>query len=179
MIDERLVPIDDPHSNFNLAKQCFLDELLKKKSIQESQLHPYIHNRDYPNISLKQYADDLVRQGGFFDLAIVSVGEDGHVGALYPKHQSISDPARYFISMPDSPKPPKYRMSASLTLLKRCKRVILLFKGESKKEAFETFLLSHEPRDCPAALFKRVKDLTIITDLDIPSGTDVRMIEER
>ena len=42
MVDERLVPITNKKSNFWLAKQYFLNELLGKNIISSSNVHPFI-----------------------------------------------------------------------------------------------------------------------------------------
>lgn len=165
MVDERLVPLDHEDSNFRLAKQTFLADLLKAGELKEKNLHPFIYEGDVER-AIKEYDKDLDEQGGVFDVVLLSSGEDGHVGALFPNHHSLKDSSSRFISMTDSPKPPKDRVSASRKLLQRSEMLILLFYGESKREAFERYRDGDvSVWECPAKIALRVQNAYVLTDL--------------
>jgi len=72
-------------------------------------------------------------------------GEDGHVGALFPRHHSVEDRHHGFLVMHDSPKPPPGRMTASRSLLQTAGAAVVLFVGEAKREAYERF----DDETCP------------------------------
>ena len=98
----------------------------------------------------------------------MSSGEDGHVAALYPNHHSIRNDSDFFLSMRDSPKPPKDRMTMSRKLLTKSKIVILLFFGEIKEDAYRKFLDGNIDVDsCPAKLVLSIKDSYVLTNLDV------------
>ena len=52
MIDERLVSIEDPQSNFKIAKENFIDELLDKDLLPKENVHPFIGD-------IPKYEDEL------------------------------------------------------------------------------------------------------------------------
>lgn len=139
ILDERLVPPGDKESNFKLAKDLFIDELIKKKSIPRGNIHPFIYDKKNPSFGICEYTDELKKFGGSYDIILLSSGEDGHIGGLYPNHHSIRDDSEYYITMNDSPKPPSNRMSSSRKLILRSKTAIVFFLGEGKKNGFSGF----------------------------------------
>ena len=110
---------------------------------------------------------ELVDLGSVYDIVLLSSGEDGHIGAIYPNHHSFDDDAEMFITMDDSPKPPPKRMSISKKLLKKTGTAIILFKGDAKKDAYMKFLDKKTPVEgLPAKLVKDIDDLYVVTDQD-------------
>ncbi|MEI6731372.1 MAG: 6-phosphogluconolactonase [archaeon] len=152
MVDERMVDILDKESNF---------KVLKNNMPNEANLHPFLIDS-----GVGRYERELTEYQDYFDIAILSVGEDGHVASLFPKHPSIGDDSEFFIVMDDSPKLPRERMSSSRLLIERSGTIVLLFKGESKRKAYEQFFdkkISVE--QCPAKLVNVAKEVYVVTDL--------------
>ena len=87
----------------------------------------------------RRYERVLAEHGFRYDIILLSSGEDGHVGALYPHHHSFADRHHGFIVMDDSPKPPPERMTSSLSLMQTAEAAVLLFVGEAKREAYAKF----------------------------------------
>ena len=110
MVDERMVKLDNEDCNFKLLKE----ELIGHINIPEENVHPFMVEE-----GIKAYEEELKKVGGKFDIVLLSSGEDGHIAGLYPKHHSIKDESDYFITMDDSPKPPKDRMSSSRKLIEK------------------------------------------------------------
>jgi 6-phosphogluconolactonase len=163
MVDERLVPIDNNESNFKLAFDNFLKSEVPKKNI-----HPFVFNPEKMDKGIKDYSMQLKKLGGCYDILMLSSGEDGHIGALYPNHHSIQDDSKDFIIMDDSPKPPKDRMSISRNMLLKTEHAVILFVGKTKKEAYGKFLIDKSNfSDCPARLCHHVENTYIITDLEV------------
>lgn len=162
MIDERLVPIDHPDSNYGLASPYFL------RIIPEENRHPFLDEADSPEKSAQVYYDQLKEYGGRFDIILLSSGEDGHVAALFPDHPSIRNKDEGFITMSNSPKPPPQRMSAGLNLLQRAEVGVLLFLGEKKLKAVELFQNERVSLEqCPAKLVRTIPQHYILTDLEV------------
>lgn len=167
LVDERLVPLESSESNFGLVKEQFIDLLKSTNCLLDKNLHPFIYQSGVVDLGLGEYEKELVAFGGRFDVILLSAGEDGHVGALYPHHPSIENPADFFISMNDSPKPPAERMSSSLRLLKRSGLAILLFYGQGKRDALANFNNNQlEVLACPAKLVNDLPQAYILTDLN-------------
>jgi 6-phosphogluconolactonase len=161
MVDERLVPLDHPDSNFKLAKESFIDALLNSGKLPKENVHPFMKD-----LGMDKYEEELKELGGAYDIVLLSSGEDGHIGALYPNHHSIKNESDYYLVMPDSPKPPPDRMTMSRKLLLRSKVALIVFLGEGKKEAYIKFLddtIDYKP--CPAKLVQSIKQSFLLTDL--------------
>ncbi|MGD9971717.1 MAG: 6-phosphogluconolactonase [Desulfatirhabdiaceae bacterium] len=166
IVDERLVTIDHPESNYKLLKDHFIDPLIRADRISPDNAHPFILDMTRPDRGCGRYERVLAEHGFQFDIIVLSSGEDGHVGALYPKHHSIRNMHHGFIVMADSPKPPPDRMTASLSLMQTAAHAVLLFVGEAKRDALIRFNNMASPiEDCPAKLVLAVHDATVFTDL--------------
>ncbi|MBU0536780.1 MAG: 6-phosphogluconolactonase [Nanoarchaeota archaeon] len=166
MVDERLVPVDDKESNYRLAKEEFIDYLIKKKKLPKENAHPFILDNSSPDKGIEAYAQELDSLGGMYDVVLLSAGEDGHVGALYPNHHSVEDQSEKFIVMNDSPKPPPDRMTMSRKLLLKAKTALVLFVGESKREALQKFLDEKVSfKQCPAKMIQDITDSYAMTDM--------------
>jgi 6-phosphogluconolactonase len=164
MIDERLVEITDSESNFLLVQKHLTDELIKKGKMSQENLHPFILDETESDHGIINYENEIKRQGAKYDIILLSSGEDGHVGGLYPNHHSIKNNSNFYLAFNDSPKPPKYRMSSSRKLLLSADSAVLLFLGEGKKEAFEKFKNdSLELFECPAKIVNYIENSFVIT----------------
>ena len=65
------------------------------------------------------------------DVALIGIGEDGHLASLFPAHPSL-DAQGIIIVCKDSPKPPALRLSFSLSSLQACKHRFILVLGPEK-----------------------------------------------
>lgn len=166
MLDERLVPIEHEESNFKKIHEELLTSLLSGSRISPDNIHPFIFTEGSECEGVKEYQAALDIKGGFFDIALISIGEDGHLASLFPKHPSIDDTSSGFILVDDSPKMPKRRMSCSKSLLLRTKVGIAFIQGEGKREAFVKLQDENTiVRDCPAVLIKDMEKSYIYTDI--------------
>jgi 6-phosphogluconolactonase len=166
IIDERLVPIDHPDSNYKLLQDTFINPLMQEGRIASSNANPFILDLAKEDRGAQDYEHLLAKHGFHYDIILLSSGEDGHVGALYPHHHSIADSHHGFIVMDDSPKPPPERMTSSLSLMQTAEIAVLLFVGEAKREAYDKFKNSqYSVTDCPAKFVLEMKDATVFTDL--------------
>ncbi len=159
LIDERLVPLDHADSNYGVVQPFFSGIL------PEENLHPFVLEKDAADQGVEKYKKELMKFGGKYDVILVSSGEDGHIGALFPDHFSIDSEAEFFLTMNDSPKPPKERMTASRNLLQRAETGILLLFGNGKAKAFHDFQREDIPyRSCPAKILGALPEYYILTD---------------
>lgn len=168
IIDERLVPIDHHDSNYKLLQDHFIDPLARAGRIAPGNAHPFIPDASSVDRGAKRYEKVLAEHGFRYDIILLSSGEDGHVGALYPHHHSIANAHHGFIVMHDSPKPPPDRMTSSLSLMQTADTALILFVGEAKREAYIKFNDAGCPvAACPAKLVLALKDTTVFTDLTL------------
>ena len=154
MVDERLVPLGHKDSNFLITQK----ELAEHVSIPKENLHPFDMEK-----GIRKYERELEEIQDYFDIVLLSSGEDGHIGALYPNHPSAKDQADFFITIDDSPKPPAERMTSARRLLIRSKYAILMFIGNEKRAALAAFddrLKSF--KNCPAKMVKEIQNNFVI-----------------
>ena len=166
MVDELLAPANKAKSNYEQAHSILLQYLIKENKIPKENLHPY----DYFNFSSQQgveaYKNELREISHHFHIVLLSSGEDAHVGSLFPNHNSIKNQEESFIVVDNAPKLPKKRMSASRKLISKSKTALILFFGETKKEAYSRFLDKNlSIQDCPAKLVNDIEDSYVFTDL--------------
>ncbi|MBE0584080.1 MAG: 6-phosphogluconolactonase [Desulfofustis sp.] len=159
MVDERLVPLDHPDSNFQLVS-AFVEPYFRPDN-----LHPYRHDPENGEAALERYRQQLMDFGGRFDVALLSAGADGHIASLFPAHETIRSGEKFFLITETAPKPPPGRMSASAQLITASGTALLLFLGPGKRIAFRTYLNEEGPVElCPARLIKNVREHFVLTD---------------
>jgi 6-phosphogluconolactonase len=132
-IDERAVPPDDPESNYALASRLWLTPA----SIPASRVHR-MHGED-PDLerAAQMSAGELIRIAGNpprLDVALVGVGEDGHVASVFPGRSASGTPLQHCPVIPvyDAPKPPSRRLTLTLPALSNAECVIVVARGSSK-----------------------------------------------
>lgn len=164
LVDERVVETTNEESNFKLIWESFASTLVKKNILPMENLHPLRINDEHDH-GADDYKKILEKHGGHFDIVLVSSGEDGHIAALYPDHNALIVKGKSFIYLNDSPKPPKERITSSLELIHSARLLILLFIGESKRNALNNFNNVHVPiLDCPAKIANKINSI-VYTDL--------------
>ncbi|NTV22765.1 MAG: 6-phosphogluconolactonase [Nanoarchaeota archaeon] len=161
MVDERLAPLTSEDSNFKMLKSVFFEGLISSGKLPQKNLHPF----DPENQTPQEYSATLVDFGGRFDVAVLGVGEDGHVGALFPNY-SIESKEEYFFTIDNSPKLPKERMTSSRSLLTKSQLGVLLFIGDGKRTALSQFKDTNVTvSNCPAKLALEMQSYVAYTDI--------------
>jgi 6-phosphogluconolactonase len=166
MVDERLVPLTDPDSNYGMLKKNLFDDLLREGIVKPEQLHPFIPVKEEIDYGTSGYGKEFKQYSARFDGVVLGVGEDGHIAGLFPRHPTLKRAEPIFVSFFDSPKPPAGRMTATLPLVMDTVATVLLFTGEGKRNAWERFNApSTPPEECPSIFMKGCQNLLIATDL--------------
>ena len=152
-IDERAVPPDHPDSNYALASRLLLDVA----GVPPARVHRMRGEIDDLDEAARLASDELRTIAGDppqLDLALVGFGDDGHIAsvfggaALQPCQERVFGgaglqpcPGRhhpYVVPVRDAPKPPSRRLTMTLPVLARARRVIVAGFGPSKsKVAYE------------------------------------------
>jgi 6-phosphogluconolactonase len=97
---------------------------------------------------------------GGLDVALLGIGEDGHVASLFPGHAALAA-GGVVAHVADSPKPPPLRMTLTLPVLRAAGLTVLLATGEGKRAAL-TRVLRRDP-ELPTS---RLGRMIVVTDLD-------------
>jgi len=139
--DERLVPPDHEESNYRLAAELFLNELREEGLLPQENVHRFHSERSNPEKEIARYSRKLKGlSGGIIHIPILGVGEDGHVGSLFPHRPELRTRERDFFLIEESPKPPAKRITISPQHIIDSTYPFLFFIGERKKKPYENFL---------------------------------------
>lgn len=166
MVDERMVPLDSPDSNFKLLREHLFSELVHTGVLAENQLHPFVVQEAQKDKGVREYSKKLAEHGGTLHCTVLGVGPDAHIASLFPQHPALLSDEELYLGLSDSPKPPPERVSASPKLVQKSELAFVLFVGENKRQAYEQFNQGQsEIRDCPVVMAKAAKKCIVITDL--------------
>ncbi|MFA6551034.1 MAG: 6-phosphogluconolactonase [Patescibacteria group bacterium] len=165
MLDERLVDLKNEDSNFRQAYEKLFQPLIKDGRLSQGNLHPFNYNSKAADCGINAYRKELKKFGLKYDIVIAGVGEDGHIGALFPDHSALENKAD-FVILRDAPKKPAGRITSSVKLIQTAPVAFVFFIGEKKRAAYKKFFNnSTGDKKCPAKILKKIKNLYIITDL--------------
>lgn len=140
--DERDVPIDDPRSNFGMAKRTLIDHI----DIPQANVFPMVTVPGDPAGSAAAYVDLLKRlflgDGvPVFDMIHLGMGDDGHTASLFPGHPSVGVTDRWVVSGPPGTLPPPVdRVTFTLPLINAARQVLFVVTGEKKAQTVHEIL---------------------------------------
>ena len=161
--DERFVPRKDPASSASASARLLFDAL----GTRGPHVHPLVGGALDPDAAARDYAATLTRVLGdtpAADLALLGIGEDGHVASLFPGRATVDDESALVLVERASPKPPATRLTLSLPLLAASRQVVIAAFGAGKAEPLAAVL--HQPGcTLPAAkLLRRAADVRFLLD---------------
>jgi 6-phosphogluconolactonase len=134
--DERLVPPDDPHSNFGMAQQA----LLRHVAVPPEQVHRVPLELGAGDAVAARYeselracftpaTDDVPR----LDLVLLGLGSDGHTASLFPASPALAEQRRLVVATPPGALPPRVdRVTCTLPLSNAARAVAFLVTGADK-----------------------------------------------
>ncbi|CAL1547397.1 unnamed protein product [Lymnaea stagnalis] len=137
-VDERCVPHQDERSNFQTLDR----ELLRFVDIPYSNIHAmpvYIGGRlcDEELGGAHAYADSLrhIVPNSQLDFIVLGLGADGHTASLFPSSSDVHvDSNTFVVTTTDGPSDTSHRMTLTLPLINRAKRVGIFVTGKHKRD---------------------------------------------
>lgn len=129
MGDERLVPYDDPRSNFGMIRTA----LLTNVDIPEANVYPV--PTEFEEGAAMEYELSLKRvmPEGRADLIFLGLGEDGHTASLFPGSPALSEtPRRAMVTAPGVLPPAVDRVTLTLPVINASRNIAFLVSGEKK-----------------------------------------------
>jgi 6-phosphogluconolactonase len=148
--DERMVPADDPQSNYRLVSETLLDGT-------GAIGHP-VPTRGSAEEAARAYSAEIrgrVQAGPSgiptLDFALLGLGEDGHTASLFPHAPALEARGEVCVAVHDSPKPPPDRVTLTLDVLSAARSSAILAVGEGKARAAAAVLAGANP-GVPASL---------------------------
>ncbi|HOA26557.1 MAG: 6-phosphogluconolactonase [Propionibacteriaceae bacterium] len=134
--DERFLPATDPGRNSLQA----ISRLARTVSINSAHTHMMAakDGRKDSHESAAEYEAELGDTR--FDITLLGIGRDGHVGSIFPNHPSFEPTSLAVIGVEDAPKEPAERISLTISTLNRSDQVWFLANGEEKADAISRAL---------------------------------------
>jgi len=175
-VDERVVTqfqIDSGEAqsmlNSTTVREALIDPLLQHGVFTEEQFHKFPQdNTEDIKQRVQSYYAKLREYGGRFNAVVLGVGYDGHVAGAFPfPHITSEDEeTQGFVSYVGAPKPPPKRITATIGLLAASDFGLVMFQGEKKQEALESFAKTDSTREIPACVVKRMARHLVATNID-------------
>lgn len=149
--DERLVPPDDPRSNFGMVRQ----ELLARVPIPADNIRR-VRGELPPVEAAQEYRDQLrsfFKEGTpRFDLILLGLGEDGHTASLFPGSDAM-DETREPVAVVFAPGSKEQRVTLTLLVINNALEVLFLVSGRKKASIVRDVLTTNNPvRYLPAKM---------------------------
>ena len=170
LVDERAVPIDSNESNYYLLYSTLLENLISEEKTSIQNAHSMIFNDDSEEeiiATTEYYNQELDNYGGLIDIAILSSGEEGHIGSVFPNHATVFNNEKNYIYTLDAPKFPHKRVTMSRNLIKATDTIFMFFINKAKEGAYTNFrdptLTEYES---PNKVALEAKNLFIVTNLE-------------
>ena len=85
------------------------------------------------------------------DLCILGMGTDGHIAALYPHHEALSDTSEWVLTVKSIPKP---RITLGLHVINNSKHKFVALAGPTKAVMAEMVLKGRLSENRPATMLK-------------------------
>ena len=136
-IDERLVPPDDPDSNYRMARETLLAHI----AITPDQIHAMPTAGDAENAA-RAYETELQRAYGttvldparpLFDFTLIGLGADGHICSLLPGSPVLEEQTRWVA--PVTAGRPQARLTLTYPAVESSRLTVFLVTGSDKAEA--------------------------------------------
>jgi 6-phosphogluconolactonase len=167
--DERAVDPSDPDSNYGLAARLWLGPA----GVPDTSVHGMPADRADPDdeddfeAAADAYSAEIVRVLGpvpVLDVALLGMGPDGHVASLFPGHRLLAEADRMVAAVTDSPKPPPRRLTLTLPVLARARRLIVVAFGRAKADALGEALGGAGSLLPVALLLRRAASALVLAD---------------
>lgn len=176
-VDERVVPLSSPDSNAGralalmagspMAQQAHIHTMTE--TFDENLQAGHTHNPDQLQMAADVYARMLRATAGtppVLDVALLGVGDDGHVASLFPGSDFINEALQPVHVEYAAPKPPLVRMSLSASVLVRARQVIVVTFGATKSEAMRDALENPSCTTPVAHVLRNAQQVTVVLDHD-------------
>ncbi|HXA55771.1 MAG TPA: 6-phosphogluconolactonase [Solirubrobacteraceae bacterium] len=153
--DERCVAPDHPDSTHLLVSEALLAPIAARGAPAPREHR--VRGEIPPEEAAKLYAEELracVGASGpnILDVALLGIGEDGHIASLFPGHPQVEDESGALcLPVRDSPKPPPERVTLTIPVLRATRSPLLLVAGAAKAPALAAALRGPDPQ-LPASL---------------------------
>lgn len=143
-VDERMVPPDDPESNFGMVNRI----LFRQIPIPGENIHR-IKGENNPSTEALDYSHQiqhqLTIQDGWpiFSLILLGMGEDGHTASIFPDQMHLLESDK-ICEVASHPQSGQKRLTFTAQTINHALKVCFLITGSNKAERLMEILTNHE-----------------------------------
>ena len=150
--DDRCVPPDHEHSNYRMVRESLLDRLAGEPPVVRR-----IEGELDPGEAAERYEAELRAAFGAglpeLDLVLLGIGPDAHTASLFPGDAALDERERLAVGVETPGMAPIVpRVTLTLPVLNRARRVVFLVEGEDKAEAVARAFDGRPDPGAPASL---------------------------
>ena len=163
--DERVVPPEDPASNYGTAWKAGLRRL----RLSAEHVHRVRGETADPRHAAVVYENELRSRfpGALwprFDLVVLGLGTDGHTASLFPGSDALDEKERWTAAA-EGRNAPRPRVTLTLPVLNNAAAVLFLVAGSGKAEALASLLSADHHSAVPARRVRPPRgDLVVFAD---------------
>lgn len=165
-VDERAVPPDHVDSNYATASRLLLMPA-RVPAVGIHRLHAELPDLEQ---AARRDADELKSIAGdppLLDVALVGIGEDGHVASIFPGRPGGAVGARdVVVPVYDAPKPPARRLTLTMPVLTSARWIVAAAFGRSKADAIRDAVAAGRAATPLADLLRRTARVDLLLDRD-------------
>ncbi len=138
--DERMVPPDDPESNFGVVNRL----LFSRIELSQIQVHRIIGEAE-PGQEALRYGSEIKRampssnNWPVFDLVMLGLGDDGHTASIFPAQMQLME-SDAITGITFHPISGQQRITITGKVINNAKRVAFLVSGASKAGIFKQII---------------------------------------
>ena len=126
-VDERHIETSENISNQNMINSIFNDSKLD--------VIEYVYDED-PHVSAENYTNKVIEKIDKFDIAVLGVGDDGHIASLFPDSKALGSNKKGFVENEVNILT-KWRITSTYKLLTDVEYLYLFVTGQNKKEVVQ------------------------------------------
>lgn len=146
LADERVVPVEDPHSNARLVRETLLDRLTFAPATH------FVRTE----LEADEAAADYERQlrSAVLGLVLLGIGPDGHTASLFPHASSLDERERVAVAAAPGLEPFVPRVTLTIPALRAAAHVVFLVTGGEKAAAVRRAFTEEPSPATPASLVR-------------------------
>jgi 6-phosphogluconolactonase len=135
-VDDRFVPRQSQDRNELQARTAWLSA----SNVAELHIHAF-PAEEFGSVddAAKAFAKEIEEKRPIFEMALLGMGEDGHVASIFPESKAVCV-GDWVVVEKNSPKPPATRLSLSVKAISSSKEVLFLVSGIEKAHAVSEVL---------------------------------------
>jgi len=161
-VDDRMVRVDDPASNFGAAR----DDFIARVPLPSRQVHP-MPVLDPPTRGAGRYIRALKGYFGsdapVFDLILLGIGTDGHTASLFP-HQADAHQGPQWVLSVKGGNPDVHRLTLNYPVLNQARTTAFLVSGRDKAAIVRSLLCDDAIRFPPQRIRPEAGELIWLLD---------------